>query len=130
EAGIVGTRPVDRPGELFGEIARHGGNVDAHLFEHFALHQPAHSAARVGVALLLALPGEIVEARVGARLAFDCLELGADAVSQALEPLLRAGGIGLPVYHSGSLPKPPGYGKGAAWFPFRSPSSFAARSSA
>src|SRR5690606_3866665 len=114
---------------LLGEVAGHRRDVDADFLEHFALHQPAHTATGVGVTFLLALPGQIVEAGVGSRLSLNRFELCADAVAQALEPLLRAGGIWLPFCHRGSLPKPPTYGKGGAWFLFRSPSSSVGKSS-
>src|SRR3546814_6109894 len=60
EAGIL-ARAVDRFGEIAFETAADGRDVDADLFEHLALHHPAHPAA-AGIARGIgAIPGRSEE---------------------------------------------------------------------
>src|SRR3546814_1857335 len=50
EKARVVSRSVDGGGEFRRESARDGGDVDSHLFEDAALHQPLHAApARTSV---------------------------------------------------------------------------------
>src|SRR5690606_37956061 len=105
-----------RAGKFGREIAAHGGDVDADLLEHLALHHPAHAAAGIVVTLFLALPFDIFEGGIAARLAFDLLESGADARAQVLEPCARLFSLGGPVGHFVSPPsrlrEGPGVGVG------------------
>ncbi len=106
EARAVRAGAIDRGGEFLREIAAHGRDVDADLFEHLALHQAARPAAGIGIAFLFAVPAVVLEAGIAARLALDGFEFGADTVAQAFEP--GAGGLGLlgPVGHGKSLAIP------------------------
>ena len=102
EAGVV-LRRRGSSREIALERAADGRDVDPDLLEHLALHHAAHAAAAGRAVILGAVPGDVVEARVRASLALDRLELGADAVAQAFEPV--AGGLLLVVErgHSGKL---------------------------
>ena len=93
EARVV-AGAVDGAREFGRERSADGGDVDADLLEHAALHYAAHAApaiagAAVARAGLLAVPGDEREGRVAARLALDRLERGTDAIPQRLEPVAR-----------------------------------------
>src|SRR5207237_5966362 len=88
EAGILlGAR--NALGKFGAERAADGGDVHANLFEHLAGHLATHAAAaglprRVG-----AVPWRVGERGVGAGVALDLLERGADAVTKRFEPIAR-----------------------------------------
>src|SRR3546814_2220795 len=87
EKARVVSRSVDGGGEFRRESARDGGDVDSHLFEDAALHQPLHAAPARTSVRIAPLPWREGESawRIG-RLILDPLELGADPVAKRFEP--------------------------------------------
>src|SRR3546814_17057954 len=86
EKARVVSRSVDGGGEFRRESARDGGDVDSHLFEDAALHQPLHAAPARTSVRIAPLPWREGESawRIG-RLILDPLELGADPVAKRFE---------------------------------------------
>ena len=73
------------------EAAADGRDVDPDLLEHLAVHLAADAAAAGRAVLVGAVPRDVVEGGVAARLALDRLERGADPVAERFEPV--AGGL-------------------------------------
>src|SRR3546814_4761867 len=94
EKARVVSRSVDGGGEFRRESARDGGDVDSHLFDDAALHQPLHAAPARTSVRIAPLPWREGESawRFG-RLILAPLDLGADPRSEEhtseLQSLMR-----------------------------------------
>src|SRR3546814_14083577 len=92
EKARVVSRSVDGGGEFRRESARDGGDVDSHLFEAAALHQPLNAAPARTSVRIAPLPWREGESawRIG-RLILAPLELGAAPVAKPQSEERRVG---------------------------------------